>query len=54
MENVNGRIELDAAQVQAMAKKYYAPADQSIIVVGDAAAVVDQLKPYGTFETATN
>ncbi|MDQ3269451.1 MAG: insulinase family protein [Pseudomonadota bacterium] len=41
--------EVDAAQVQAMAGKYYAPADQSIIVVGDAAAVKDQLEPYGEF-----
>ncbi|MDQ3618371.1 MAG: insulinase family protein [Pseudomonadota bacterium] len=43
---------VDAAQVQAMAKKYYAPADQSIIVVGDAAAVAGQLRIYGKFETS--
>lgn len=42
---------VDAAQVQAMAKKYYAPQDQSIIVVGDSKAIAEQLKPYGTFET---
>lgn len=42
---------VDAAQVQAMAKKYYAPQDQSIIVVGDGKAIAEQLKPYGTFET---
>lgn len=41
---------VDAAQVQAMAKKYYAPKDQSIIVVGDGKAVAEQLKPYGEFE----
>lgn len=39
-----------AAQVQAMAKKYFAPKDQSIVVVGDA-AVLPQLKPYGEFDT---
>ena len=39
-----------AAQVQAMAKKYFAPKDQSIVVVGDA-AVLPQLKAYGTFDS---
>ncbi|MEH6417578.1 M16 family metallopeptidase [Pseudomonas sp. CGJS7] len=41
---------VDAAQVQAMAKKYYAPKDQSIIVVGDYQAVQSQLKQYGEFK----
>ena len=41
---------VDAAQVQAMASKYYAPKDQSIIVVGDGKAVADQLKAFGEFE----
>jgi zinc protease len=41
-----------AAQVQAMAKKYFAPKDQSIVVVGDAAVLL-QLKPYGDFEQQT-
>ena len=41
---------VDAAQVQVMAKKYYAPRDQSIIVVGDGNAVAEQLKAYGEFE----
>jgi zinc protease len=41
---------VDAAQVQAMAKKYYDPKDQSIVVVGDDKAVAEQLKPYGEFE----
>lgn len=41
---------VDAAQVQAMAAKYYAPKDQSIIVVGDSKAVSEQLKAYGNFE----
>jgi zinc protease len=39
---------VDAAQVQAIGKKYFAPEQQSIVVVGDA-AVVAQLKDYGTF-----
>ncbi len=38
-----------AAQVQAMARKYFSPKDQSIVVVGDA-AVLPQLAPYGTFD----
>jgi zinc protease len=37
-----------AVQVQAMGKKYYAPAQQSIVVVGDA-EVREQLKSYGEF-----
>ena len=40
---------VDAAQVQAMARKYYAPKDQSIIVVGDGKAIAGQLQSYGTF-----
>ena len=38
-----------AEQVQAMAAKYFAPERQSIIVVGDAAAVSDQLAEWGEF-----
>lgn len=41
---------VDAAQVQAVAKKYYAPQDQSIVVVGDGKAIAGQLEPYGEFE----
>ena len=41
---------VDAAQVQAMARKYYAPKDQSIVVVGDGGAIAEQLETYGTFE----
>jgi zinc protease len=41
---------VDAAQVQAMSRKYFDPKDQSIIVVGDPKAVAEQLRPYGTFE----
>lgn len=43
---------VDAAQVQAMARKYYDPARQSIVVVGDGAAIADQLAPYGEFSRA--
>lgn len=41
---------IDAAQVQAMAKKYFAGKDQSIVVVGDYKAVQGQLKEYGEFK----
>jgi zinc protease len=41
---------VDAAQVQAMGRKYFDPKEQSIVVVGDPKAVAEQLKPYGTFE----
>jgi len=44
---------VDAAQVQAMSRKYFDPKDQSIVVVGDPKAVADRLKPYGTFEVRT-
>ena len=40
---------VDASQVQAMARKYWVPADQSIIVVGDGKAIATQLAPYGEF-----
>ena len=40
---------VSAAQVQAMARKYFAPKDQSIVVVGVAEVKV-QLAPYGTFD----
>ena len=41
---------VDAAQVQAMAKKYFAPKDQSIVVVGDGKVVAEQLRAYGESE----
>lgn len=41
---------VDAAQVQAVSRKYFDPKDQSIVVVGDPKAVAEQLEPYGTFE----
>lgn len=40
-----------AAQVQAMGQKYFAPETQSIVVVGDKAAVAEQLKAWGDFKT---
>src|SRR5690606_20307817 len=43
--------EVRAEQVQAMGRKYFQPAQQSIVVVGDE-AVLDQLKPYGEFKLA--
>ena len=32
-----------------MGKKYFSPETQSIVVVGDPAAVAEQLKAYGEF-----
>lgn len=43
---------VDAAQVQAMARKYYDPKRQSIIVVGDGKAIAEQLTPWGEFQAA--
>lgn len=46
-----GRIRaVDAAQVQRVAGEFYAPEKQSVIVVGDSAAVAGQLEPFGTFQ----
>lgn len=36
-------------QVRAVARKYFSPERQTIVVVGDKAAVSDQLKPFGEF-----
>ncbi|MDQ1814299.1 hypothetical protein RBA41_13370 [Massilia sp. CCM 9210] len=36
-------------QVREMGKKYFAPELQSVVVVGDNAAVAEQLKQYGEF-----
>jgi len=44
--------EVNAGQVQAIARKYFDPKDQSIIVVGDGKAVAEQLRPYGEFKAA--
>jgi zinc protease len=42
--------QVSAEQVRDVGKKYFDPATQSIVVVGDPAAVSEQLKPYGEFE----
>jgi zinc protease len=41
--------KVSAEQVRDMGKKYFSPESQSIVVVGDQAAVTEQLKPYGKF-----
>ncbi|HEX5694332.1 MAG TPA: pitrilysin family protein, partial [Arenimonas sp.] len=43
--------EVTAAQVQAMGRKYFQPAQQSIVVVGDE-AVLEQLGRFGEFSKA--
>ena len=41
--------KVTAGQVRDVSKKYFAPEAQSIVVVGDNAAIGEQLKAYGTF-----
>ena len=41
--------KVSSAQVQEMGRKYFAPGTQSIVVVGDKAAVAGQLKKFGDF-----
>ncbi|MBB5204793.1 putative Zn-dependent peptidase [Inhella inkyongensis] len=43
--------QVSPAQIQAVAKKYFAPEDQSWVVVGDKAQIAEQLKAYGEFKT---
>jgi zinc protease len=43
---------VSSAQVQMMARKYFSPKQQSIVVVGDA-EVLPQLAPYGAFDRQT-
>ena len=43
---------INAGQVQTMARRYFSPKDQSIVVVGDI-EVMPQLKPYGDFSIET-
>ncbi len=49
-EYVGRTNQVTAAQVQAIATKYFDPKQLSIVVVGDQ-AVVAQLTPYGKFVT---
>ena len=41
--------KVTAEQVRDVARKYFAPENQSIVVVGDSAAIAEQLKAYGQF-----
>ncbi|HVK51454.1 MAG TPA: pitrilysin family protein [Pseudoxanthomonas sp.] len=41
---------VDGAKVQSVAKQYFQPKDQSIVVVGDSKAIAEQLKAYGEFQ----
>lgn len=41
--------QVTAEQVRAIGKKYFDPATQSIVVVGDKAAIAEQLKEFGEF-----
>ncbi|WP_266158664.1 M16 family metallopeptidase [Dyella silvatica] len=43
--------QVNGDQVQAMGRKYFAPKDQSIILVGDPKAIEAQLKPFGEFKS---
>jgi zinc protease len=43
--------KLGAADVQAVAKKYFNPDDQSWVVVGDSSKIAEQLKAFGEFKT---
>ena len=44
--------KVSAEQVRAMGRKYFDPKAQSIVVVGDKAAVSAQLKEFGDFADA--
>ena len=46
--------KVTAEQVREVGKKYFNPAIQSIVVVGDPAAVTEQLKAYGEFTVITD
>lgn len=41
--------KVSAEQVREIGRKYFAPETQTIVVVGDKAAIAEQLKPYGDF-----
>jgi zinc protease len=44
--------QVTAAEVQAIGRKYFDPKDHSIVVVGDGAAIAEQLRAYGEFQPA--
>ncbi len=46
--------KVNAEQVRDMGRKYFSPDTQTIVVVGDKAAVATQLKEYGEFATSSN
>ena len=51
IESYTSRVEaVDAARVQSVAKKWLAPDNAVVVVVGDAAKIGDQLAKIGTFE----
>ena len=43
--------KVTAEQVREIGKKYFAPESQSWVVVGDPAAIGEQLKAFGEFTT---
>lgn len=43
--------KVTAAQVQAVGRKYFNPAEQSWVVVGDSTKIAEQLKGFGEFTT---
>ena len=45
--------KVTAEQVREVGKKYFAPESQSIVVVGDKAAIAEQLKQFGEFANST-
>jgi len=47
VERINA---VTAADVQDVARRYFSPKDQSVVVVGDP-SVAEQIKPYGEFRT---
>jgi predicted Zn-dependent peptidase len=49
-EYTNRIKAVTAADVQDVARRYFNPQDQSIVVVGDP-SIAEQLKPYGEFKT---
>jgi predicted Zn-dependent peptidase len=44
---------VNAEQVRDIARKYFVPENQSIVVVGDKAAIAEQLKAFGEFTSVT-